>query len=140
MLKLRLSIALALAAAAVAVAALMVPQGSVADPSTARPIVAKVHADWCGTCQRLEPTWQRIEAELGERAQLVVFDVTDREAVERSRASADALGLRAFLDANRAKTGTIAVLDGETREVVKSFKGVLDFDAYAAAVDEAGGS
>ena len=52
-----------------------------------------------------------------------MFDVTDRGAIERSRAEAQRLGLEAFFDAHKSKTGTVAVLNGATREPVSVMKG-----------------
>ncbi len=103
----------------------------------AKPYVVMVHADWCGTCTLLEPTWQRIEAELGDQAVVMVFDVTDKDGVEQSRADAERLGLVAFFDQYRSSTGTIGVLDGETGEPVRILKGERDFSKYEAAVIEA---
>lgn len=99
--------------------------------------IVKVHADWCGTCTRLEPTWKQIEAKLGDRAELVVFDVTDRDSVAAARAEADRLGLRAVFDAHKSRTGTIAIVDGKSGEVVEAFKGELDFAKYESALERA---
>jgi thiol-disulfide isomerase/thioredoxin len=103
-----------------------------------RPFIVKIHADWCGTCTRLEPVWERLEAEYGGLARLVVLDVTDRAAHERSRELATRLGLSGFFDAHKSKTGTVAVLDGRSGRPVQVFKGELDFAAYESALRELG--
>lgn len=102
-----------------------------------RPLVVKIHADWCGTCQMLGPTWERVEKELAKEAQLVTLDVTDRSAVERSAATAAALGISPFFEKNRDRLGTIAVLRAGSREPVEVFHGELDFVAYVDAVRRA---
>ncbi len=38
--------------------------GAAPAADAAKPWVVKIHADWCPTCVRLMPTWERIEAEL----------------------------------------------------------------------------
>jgi len=101
-----------------------------------QPYVVKVHADWCGTCRMLEPTWKRIENELADDARIVVLDVTDRAAVAASRKQAERLGLTRFFDRYKSQTGTIGVLDGD-REPVKVMKGTLEFAEYERAVAEA---
>jgi len=103
-----------------------------------QPYVVKVHADWCGTCRMLEPTWKRIENELADDARIVVLDVTDREAVAASRKQAERLGLTRFFDRYKSQTGTIGVLDGD-REPVKVMKGTLEFAEYERAVAKAAG-
>jgi thiol-disulfide isomerase/thioredoxin len=107
--------------------------------ASAKPFVVKVHADWCGTCTMLEPTWIRIENELGGKARVVVFDVTDKQSLEKARAAAEVLGLVEFFDRYKSKTGTIGVLAADGTPVVV-LKGERDFGAYDAAVEKASAS
>lgn len=101
------------------------------------PLVVKIHADWCGTCQMLGPTWERVERELGGQAQVVTLDVTDRAAIARSSATAERLGIGSFFAAYRSQLGTVAVLRAGSREPVEIFNGELDYVAYADAVRRA---
>jgi thiol-disulfide isomerase/thioredoxin len=105
-------------------------------PDSAQPYIVKVHADWCGTCSALEPTWQKIEAEYRGKARLVVFDVTNKKAVDKSRAEAEMLGLTGVFDRYKGKTGTIAVLDAQ-RNPIAVMKGELDFTRYKEAIAQA---
>ena len=86
-----------------------------ADTGADKPTVVKIHASWCGTCTRLEGTWKTLQETYGDSANFVVFDVTDKAALEKSRAEAERLGLTNVLDEFKASTGTIAVIgtDGE---------------------------
>ena len=61
----------------------------------------------------------RILPEVPDGAERVVLDVTDRETVAASSAEAKRLGLDAFFSQYKSSTGTIAVLDPETREPVE---------------------
>jgi thiol-disulfide isomerase/thioredoxin len=108
-----------------------------AELSEAKPFVVKIHADWCGTCRMLEPTWLKIQSELGDRAHLVKFDVSDRAAAEQSQAEAERLGLSEFYRKYRASTGTIGVLDGRTFEPVAILRGERDLSKYREAVEKA---
>ncbi len=109
--------------------------GSVsAAEDASKPFIVKIHADWCGTCTRMNPTFEALEAKLGDRARVVVLDVTDREAEARSTAEADRLGIRPFFDRYKGKTGTVGVLDGRTRDAVTVMKGETDVARYEAAV------
>ncbi len=108
-----------------------------AEPASAPPAprLVKVHADWCGTCAALAPTWEQLVSELGDRVEPHVFDVTDRASLRETRLQAEALGLTDFLDAYRGKTGTIALIGPDGR-IVRTFKGELELAPYRAALEE----
>jgi thiol-disulfide isomerase/thioredoxin len=97
----------------------------------ARPFVVKIHADWCGTCRLLEPTWAELGDRYGEQVQFVLLDVTTASSLETSRAEAERLGLQSFFDRYKSKTGSIGVLDasGEPVEILKGVRDVQDYDA-----------
>jgi thiol-disulfide isomerase/thioredoxin len=103
---------------------------AVAGSGAKGPLVVKIHADWCGTCVKLNSTWEELQAQYGESARFVVLDVTDKQATLAASLEADRLGIREFFDANKGKTGTIGILDGSTGEVVEVFKGEFDPKAY----------
>ena len=125
----------AFAVLALLVAAASAEAGEISSAEDASaPFVVKIHADWCGTCTRMDPTFDELEAALGSGARIVVFDVTDKDAVARSRAEANRLGLGEFFEGHRSKTGTAAVLDGATREPVQVMKGETDVSVYTTAV------
>lgn len=128
--------ALCLALAAAPAAAQITAAAQTAPVSDPRPFVVEVHANWCGTCAALEPTWKRIEAEYGSRARLVVFDVSDRKSIAESRAAADVLGLGAFFEKYKGRTGTIAVLRAD-RVPVAVMNGEMDLTAYDEAIAKA---
>lgn len=130
--------AVALLSLGLAAAASAEPAGAVdAGDDAAKPFIVKIHADWCGTCTRLNGTMAQLEAESGDRVRIVVLDVTNKERVAASRLEADRLGIRAFFDQYKSKTGVVGVLDGETREPVAVLKGETNVAAYQKAVDEA---
>jgi thiol-disulfide isomerase/thioredoxin len=113
-------------------------QISAADDAS-KPFVVKIHADWCGTCQRLEATIEALRERTGDDVRIVVLDVTDRESLARATAEADRLRIRAFFDAYKSKTGTVGILDGVTREPVSVLKGETDVAKYEAALATAEG-
>jgi thiol-disulfide isomerase/thioredoxin len=110
------------------------------DADASRPFVVKVHADWCGTCTALNPTWDELQSHVGGGARLVILDVTDRDAFTKSQAEAERLGLGDFFAEYKARTGTIAVLRGDNREKVEVMKGVRDVARYEAAIAQARGA
>ena len=120
---------------AAATAVLLVGHSVQAEES-GQPMVVAIHADWCGTCTRLEPTIDTVRSKVGGEAQVVVLDVTDRAAVERSRAKADELGISAFFDEYKSQTGTVGVLDASGKPI-EVLKGETDPAKYLTALQEA---
>lgn len=107
------------------------------EAATAVPLVVKIHADWCGTCVKLNSTMAQLGEELGAKAQIVVLDVTDKDALAKSAAEAKALGISSFFDAYKSKTGTVGVLRPGDPEPVAVYKGETAIEPYVAAVAKA---
>jgi thiol-disulfide isomerase/thioredoxin len=125
------------ALASVAVFALLALAAAAGAEEADKPMIVKIHADWCGTCTRLDTTFEQLEERVGSDARIVVLDVTDRDAVDRSTAEADRLGIRPFFDRYKSKTGTVGVFDAGGGEIIV-LKGELDPEPYVAAVKKAG--
>jgi len=133
--RIRFAPRLALAVLAVFAIAASAQAGEISAADDASvPFIVKIHADWCGTCTRMDATFEELETALGSQARIVVLDVTDREAVARSREEANRLGIGEFFEGNLSKTGTAAVLHGATREPVKVMKGETEVSIYTTAV------
>ena len=120
-----------------ALAVLLVAGASAqAEEAGAKPVIAKIHADWCGTCTKLNPTMVELEKRVGDEAIVVNLDVSDKDAVARSAAEADRLGIRKFFDAYKSKTGTVGIIDADGK-IVQIYKGELDVDKYVSALERA---
>ncbi len=128
------------AAAALALVASTVRADHHEGTTPSKPLVVKIHADWCGTCTKLDTTWKQLEAEHGDSVQFVVLDVTDRDATESARREAERLGITGFYDQYKAKTGTVAVVNGSTRKTVRVMYGELDASKYRPAIEAARGT
>ena len=135
-----LSVALVATAAALYVrnTAPVVPEISAAEANSAdTPFVVKLHARWCPVCMVTKDVWSDIAATYAGRVRLVVFDFTNEATTNASRAEARRLGLESFFAENEGWTGTIAVLDGRTREATALIHGSRDRREYDAAIDKA---
>ncbi len=117
-------------------ALLFVGASAPAEEAVSKPIIAKIHADWCGTCTRLNPTMAALEKRVGSEVTVVTLDVTNKDAVARSAAEADRLGIRKFFDSYKGKTGTVGVIAANGK-IVQIYKGELDVDKYLAALEVA---
>lgn len=102
-----------------------------------KPLVIKIHADWCGTCRATQATWDRVVGELADRATMVTFDVTDRASYESAKALAARLEIGDVLHDFRRRTGAIAVLDCDSRKPREVLSGERDFARYREAVEAA---
>jgi len=76
-----------------------------------RPRVVLITADWCPACRRTDrafyPAFQRFEG----RIDLLVLDVSDDEAIERSRETARAAGVGRFFEQHFGVTPSIALIN-----------------------------
>ncbi len=138
--RLRLSRALLLSLAILQV--LLLASGALADAKSrscqTKPLVVKIHADWCGSCRATQQTWDKIVTDLADEATAVKFDVSDRDAHRASAADAKRLGISEFFQEYDRRTGVIAVLDCNSREPLVVFGGERDFDKYRDAIRKAG--
>lgn len=110
---------------------------SAKDEGALRPMLVEIFAEWCGTCAKLKPTFEKLEQEVGVEALIVILDVTDRPALEKSSKRADRLRIREFFDANRSMTGTVGVFDAQGR-IVEVIRGEHDPARYIEALRKAG--
>jgi thiol-disulfide isomerase/thioredoxin len=102
-----------------------------------KPYVIKLHAQWCPVCLMTKDVWSEIEKTYAGRVNLVVFDFTNDENTEASKALASRLGLDRFFEEYAGASGTIAVLDGRTKQVKASIKGSRNFSEYREAIEGA---
>lgn len=102
-----------------------------------KPLVVKIHADWCGSCRATRATWQKVIEDLSDQATMVKFDVTDRASYEAALAEAERLEITDFLREYRRRTGTIAVLDCRTRKPLVVLGGERDYAKYREAIEKA---
>jgi len=105
--------------------------------SGGKPYVVKFHARWCPICMTTKGIWSDIERSYSGRVHLLVFDFTNDQTTEASRAEAKRLGLEAFFDEYAGTTGSIVVLNRTTHAVTADIHGRRDIAEYRAAIDAA---
>jgi thiol-disulfide isomerase/thioredoxin len=114
-----------------------VPPLSADAAASGRPIVVKLHAQWCPYCMLTKDVWSEIEAAYANRVNLLVLDFTNQANTDAARAEASRLGLQQFFAEYEGATGIIVVLDGRTRQVAAEIGGSRDIAEYRAAIDAA---
>jgi len=102
-----------------------------------KPIVVKLHAQWCPKCMVTKGIWADIEREYTGRVHLVVMDFTNDSSTEASRKEAQRLGLDRFFGEFAGATGIVVVLHPRTKEVAAELEVSRDLPEYRAAIDAA---
>jgi thiol-disulfide isomerase/thioredoxin len=100
-----------------------------------KPVVVDIYASWCGGCRNIAPTLQGLKTRYQDKANFVVFDVSDKKTTAEAAALAKKLGLTSFFMANKAATSTVAIIDPATGKILKKFTNNANASDYAAVID-----
>ncbi|PZV01522.1 MAG: thiol-disulfide isomerase [Cyanobium sp.] len=110
--------------------------GALAPSLQGKPVVVDIYASWCPACRTIEPTLRSLQQSKAGKATFVTFDVSDAATLKASRERARALGLGAFLEANRSQTSLVAVIDPATGTTAQTFRASTDASAYSKAISK----
>jgi thiol-disulfide isomerase/thioredoxin len=83
-----------------------------------KPVVVRIHADWCPACHASQAALDAVAAKHKSDITYVVFDVTNGKTAADAQSKADTLGLRKFFDATKVATSTVAVINPKNGNVV----------------------
>ncbi len=109
--------------------------GPLAKELQGKPAVVDIYATWCPACQAIAPTLSSLRTQYKDKVNFVVLDVTDRAATQKAETNAKRMGLATFLKENKASTGTVAIVNPATGEILSQFRGNENKDDYIAAID-----
>ena len=112
-----------------------VPQTEMKEVQTAAPISAVAfHSDSCGSCKILGPRMKEaMEIINKDKVNLVKFDFTNKETIEKTKALAIEKKVGNILQKYGAKTGFVVLVDG-SGNVVDELKVDDDTPALAAKI------
>ena len=86
-------------------------------------VLVRFHADWCGACATLKPTYAEAQKRLAQAPVLfVTLDMTTKETKQQAEFMAASLDLDAAWTTSGLKTGQMLLVDSKTHEVVQTFK------------------
>jgi thiol-disulfide isomerase/thioredoxin len=102
-----------------------------------KPVVARIHADWCPACKATQSTIDQLKQAYAGKINFVQFDVTNAQTAAVSQALAQKLGLEKFYDASKAATSTVAVIDPQNGKVYAMFYNDSRIGDYESAIDVA---
>ncbi|MBE9038834.1 TlpA family protein disulfide reductase [aff. Roholtiella sp. LEGE 12411] len=96
--------------------------GPLAKELQGKPVVVDVFATWCPGCKNIAPTLSQLKQQYSGKVNFVVLDVTDKAKLRQTEAMARRLGLGKFLEANKSKTSTVAIVDPATGDILALYQ------------------
>jgi thiol-disulfide isomerase/thioredoxin len=111
--------------------------GPLAKELQGKPVLVDVYATWCAGCKNIAPTLSQLKQDYADKVNFVVLDVTDQGKVKETQAQAEKLGLGKFLEANKSKTSTVAIVDPATGNILTMFKNNPNKADYTKVIDAA---
>ncbi len=116
------------------------PVGPLSPTLQGRPVVARIHADWCIACKATQATIDQLKQAYAGKITFVEFDVTNAKTAAAAQKEADSLGLAKFYDASKAATSTVAIIEPKDGKVVAAFYNDSTLGDYQAAINTALGA
>ena len=107
--------------------------GTVAPNLRGKPLIVRVHADWCAECQTSLPDFIAFAGTFKNRINVIDIDVTDGKTSATAAALAQRSGLRAYYEKTKAQPLTVAFIDPDANIVVAELRGNVDRDDLLVA-------
>ena len=111
--------------------------GPLAPSLQGKPVVVRIHADWCPACKATQSTIEDLKQAYAGKVNFVQFDVTNAKTAAASQEEAQKLGLEKFYDATKAATSTVAVIDPKDGKVYATFYNDSATGDYQTAINMA---
>jgi thiol-disulfide isomerase/thioredoxin len=111
--------------------------GPLAKELQGKPVIVDVFATWCAGCKNIAPTLSQLKQQYSGKVNFVVLDVTNQATLKQTKAQAEKLGLGKFLEANKSKTSTVAIVDPATGNILAMFKNNPNKADYTKVLDTA---
>lgn len=102
-----------------------------------KPVVVRIHADWCPACKETEPVLDGVKQKYGDKVSFLTYDVTNAKTAATAADAAKADGLATFFDATKAATSTVAVIDPTSGAVIAELYNDTEAADYTKAIDQA---
>ena len=99
-------------------------------------IALRYHADWCGACTKLAPTFDALKERFEEKSILfLTFDFTEPSDRKQSEYLAGVLGLGDMWRNNPNITGRILIIDRKSKQHVDTFLSSQSLEEMGVALD-----
>jgi thiol-disulfide isomerase/thioredoxin len=111
--------------------------GPLAASLQGKPVVVRIHADWCPACKATQATIDQLKSVYAGKINFVQFNMTNANTAAASEQDAQKLGLDKFFQASESATSTVAVIDPKTGKVYATLYNDSQLGDYSKAIDEA---
>lgn len=109
--------------------------GPVASSLQGKPLVIRIHADWCAACKATRGTIDELRQAYAGKINFIVFDVTNAKTAAAARTQAEKLGLVKFYDAAKAQTSAVGVINPKDGKVYATFYNDGKLKDYEGAIN-----
>ncbi len=110
--------------------------GPLAPSLQGKPLVVRIHADWCPACRATQSTVDELRSAYVGKINFVQFVVTNAKTAAAAQALAQKLGLERFYQATKSATSTVAVIDPQNGKVYATLYNDGSLEDYREAVDD----
>ena len=100
-------------------------------------IVLDIYHDQCGTCQLIEPVFEKLQSDYSQNSDIVFlkYDLSNPFTYLKSRRIAKAVGVEEIYKAQRY-SGIVLFIDSKTKQVVDSLIGETNIEKYNKIIKE----
>jgi thiol-disulfide isomerase/thioredoxin len=109
--------------------------GPLAPSLQGKPVVIRIHADWCSACKATHVTLNDLRQAYAGKINFVEFDVTNAKTEAAAHAKAEKLGLVKFYDYAKAQTSAVAVINPQDNKVYAVFYNDGNLKDYEGAIN-----
>ncbi|HJU19704.1 MAG TPA: thioredoxin domain-containing protein [Stellaceae bacterium] len=109
--------------------------GPLAPSLQGKPLVVRIHADWCSACKATHATLVDLRQTYAGKINYVEFDVTNAKTAAVAHAKAEKLGLGKFYDAAKEQTSAVAVINPQNGKVYATFYNDGNLKDYEGAIN-----
>ncbi len=107
--------------------------GVVAAAFQGKPLVVRVHADWCAECQTTLPDFHAFAAMYPRKINILDLDVTGGKTLAKAVALAQNAGIGAYYELTKTKPLTVAFIDPKSNTIIAELRGNVDLNDLITA-------
>jgi thiol-disulfide isomerase/thioredoxin len=98
-----------------------------------KPLVVRVHADWCGECQTSLPDFLAFTKSYRGKITVVDIDVTDGKTAAIARARAERFGFAAYYELTKVAPLTVAFINPNSNTLYAALRGNVTLSQLVSA-------